>query len=131
MVYARTLPDLLRPLLEPQLDNIKRDISAIFALRKEEYKDNDDEIAAIQDLSIQDENEDENENENTNNSNNHNHNHNNNKNNHDPQKKIMQSTYRYLIHGKDSRDGQSYLGTAVLFNGRISNVLTGSSINYG
>merc|ERR1712154_37715 len=43
LVYARALPKLLRPLLDQQLNNIKRDIEGIFSLRKEEY--DNDEIA--------------------------------------------------------------------------------------
>ena len=76
-------------------------------MRKEEYQDNDDEIAAIQDLSITPSDD------NTTTDDNHNRN-NNQQSQSNGKRKLCSQHYRYLIHGKDSRYGQSYLGTAVL-----------------
>eukprot|EP01084_Bolivina_argentea_P130693 230722_1 len=93
LVYARALPELLVPLLDGQLNNIKRDIEGVFSLKKEEYKD--DEIAVIED------------------SNAHNTNNNNNNGGGSSHRSTNQH-YRYLIHGSNSEEGQNYLGRAVL-----------------
>ena len=90
LVYARALPDMLRPLLDDQLERIREDISAIFALRKEEGAE--DEVAA-----------------NTNSNSNRNHN-----SSQGQRQKRCSQHYHYLIHGSDSGRGQGHLGTAVL-----------------
>ena len=85
LVYARALPDIIAPILDNQLANIKRDISAVFALRKEEYADNDDAAVREQDMNKNSKN-----------------------------RKVCNQHYRYLIHAPDKGYGQEYLGTAVL-----------------
>merc|ERR1712228_396216 len=87
LVYARPIPDLLKPLLLRQLDAIKADIEAIFSLKKQDHDDNDDNDA-VQEM------------------NDLNHNRSN--------KRVCNEHYRYLIHGDDHQNGQHYLGPAVL-----------------
>ena len=95
LVYARPIPDLLKPLLFRQLSAIKADIQEIFSLKKQDH-DDDNDNEAVQ--------EQQNEDENNNHSNTNQHHH----------KRVCNEHYRYLIHGEDDRNGQNYLGPAVL-----------------